>query len=155
MSTASSTIQIDFGHRTVDITIGDVRSWRPWTDETITAACKALRLKSDVEGARQCAVEIIDDVAAQTAGCESFECISCGCDTYGAEGVIGSECCTECDNMAALDNQCNDEDREPTEDERAWLSEMADTIRANGGNFIQALSTCEYLLELTNTGDKS
>jgi len=153
---ASSTIQIDFGHRTVDITVGDVRSWRPWTEDTVTAACKALRLKTDHEGARAAAQEIIDDVAAQTPGCESFTCPGCGAQTYGAEHVIGSEYCTECDELAGWDNHVNDSGEPMDADTRETVEALLRAIVANGGDPVKALSTCDFLRDSNlNMGDDS
>jgi hypothetical protein len=155
---ASSIIQIDFGHRTVDITVGDVRSWRPWTEDTVTAACKALRLKADHEGARQCVRDIIDDVASQTPGCESFTCRGCGAQTYGAEGVIGSEHCTECDELAGWDNYVNDSGESciMDDDTRETVRGLLKAIEANGGNPVKALLGCDFLIASNlNTGENS
>ena len=139
---ASSIIQIDFGHRAVDVTVGDVRRWH--TGEDIDGLCAALRFKRTPE-AQRAALDLIRDVARQTPGAIAFDCEWCGARTYGADGVIGSRACTECDTLAGMDNQCNDEAREPDDSECEAIHEMLRTITANGGDAMRALSTCDFL----------
>jgi hypothetical protein len=151
MSNAESTILIDFGHRTATITVGDVRGWLPWTEDTITAACKALRIKSDVEKARQCAQDIISDVASQTAGCQLHECVSCGAQSYGSDA--GEDLCEPCFELGGWDNQLNDDGAtEIDKADMAAIRELTDAINEQGGDVLKALSTCDYI---SNVGVKA
>lgn len=148
---ASSIIQIDFGHRTVDITVEQVRSWRPWTEDTVTAACKALRLKSDHPGARESVKGIIDDVASQTRGCELTECMCCGADSYGSD--VGSDVCPSCYELGGIDNHINDNGlTEIDADDMADIRSHLDEVERTGGSALKALSSCDYI---RNVGVKS
>ncbi len=140
-----SQITVDFGHRTVQITKEDVRNWRPWNDETITAACKALRLKADHPGARASAQEIVEDIANQIPGCTPFNCDTCGARTFGSERLHDSEDCTECDELAGLDNEVNDSDEPMDDDVKAAVQELLETIQKNGGDPAKALRCFPYL----------
>ena len=141
---ATDTIRIDFGHRAVDITIEDVRSWRPWTDESITNACRALKLKATHPGARDAAVAIINDVAAQTRGCDKHECISCGGQSYGSDA--GHDMCGPCFELGGIDNQLNDDGvTEVSPEEMAVIRGYCDEIQASGGFPLKALATCTYI----------
>lgn len=148
MRNASDNIVVDFGHRTATITVGDVQGWLPWTEDTVTMACKALRLKADNPGARRCAQDIVNDVAAQTPGCIQHECYSCGASTYGSD--VGEDLCVECYELAGIDNQCNDEGRGPDASETAQIEALCMMIDAAGGDSARAMADCEYL---TNTGE--
>lgn len=85
------------------------------------------------------------DVARQTPGCEPFECPGCGAKTHGAEGIIGAEYCTECDELAGLDNMVNDSGELIDEETRERVADLLVTIRDNGGDGARALETCDYL----------
>jgi len=138
---SDSLIQIDFGHRSVDVKLCDLRRWHRG-EVSHTDICKALRLKPTAPAAS--IRGLVADIATQTPGAVQFMCLSCGAMTYGCD-AIGPELCEPCYELAGLDNQCNDESRAPDHDEGmctiAWLDEIA----RNGGDADRARASCEYI----------
>ena len=138
---SDSIIQVDFGHRSVDITLQNLRDWIA-NDDT-AAACKAFKLKATCPA--DMVRGLLTDIAAATPGAVKFPCISCGGLTYGAEGVHGAETCTECDELAGWDNHHNDSGEAPTGDELAHYNDLLATIENNGGDPERVRKDSEYI----------
>lgn len=142
-------VRIDFGHRSVTLPVAELRDVADaCRDNAPDARSRALRALGFKESNRASAADVaalIIDIADQTPGARRFECLSCGCQTHGAEGVIGPELCGPCYDLAGIDNACNDDGREPDAGELSQISSRMNAIEDNGGDAWRALESCEYL----------
>jgi hypothetical protein len=74
----------------------------------------------------------------------TFTCTCCGRGTRNVDQALGAECCTECWELAGIDNQVNDDGAYPdaTRDEAVGLLKA---IAKKGGDAAKSLASCSYL----------
>lgn len=138
----SDRVQVNINDRvTIRATIGELRNWADGED--IENARRALRLRPHVSAER--VAELAADILGEIPGAARIVCECCGARAFGPEISTGAPICAECYDLAGIDNECNDEDRRPTADEREYIAELLDVIQQNGGDTGRAMSYCDYL----------
>lgn len=77
-------------------------------------------------------------------GRSTFPCQACGRLTRDVDQG-GTDLCPECYELAGIDNELNDDGREPTAQELAQCERYLAQIGKKGGDVVKARASCEYI----------